>query len=565
MRFDYRPRIDGPATATSARARDTHEHVDAAPAVAVEGLRKAFRLPHERRATLKERIVDRLRRRPDDMLPALDGVSFQVAHGEFLGIVGRNGSGKSTLLKCIAGIFEADSGRIAVAGELSPFVDLGVGFEGELTARENALISGVMLGLSRSEVRARFPAMLEFAGLESFADMKLKNFSSGMAVRLSFAVAIQADADVLLIDEVLAVGDAAFQQKCFDEFARLKREGRTILFVTHDMGSVARFCDRAILLEAGRVVDAGDPAAIARRYEQVNAESDAVRAPVASDADATVPDGAPERRYRPSALGESLRRLTVLTLTLAQLEFKLHYVGSILGYLWSVMRPLMLFAVTYFVFTRVGSFDEGVEDYAVYLLSSLVLWTFFAESTSGAATSLLRHQSLLRKLRFPRIAIPASVVVKSLFNLGLNLLAVAVLVAASGVTPRWSWLELPLLIALLALFAVGVAMLLAALFVRFRDVAQIWAVALQVLFFGSSVLYVVTDLPRNLQQEAVANPLAMIFTEMRHALIDPGAPTAADVAGGPAGLLIPLAVIAGVVALGAWAFLRESPRMAENV
>jgi ABC-2 type transport system permease protein len=206
-----------------------------------------------------------------------------------------------------------------------------------------------------------------------------------------------------------------------------------------------------------------------------------------------------------------------------------------------------------------------VQDYGVYLLTSLVLWTYFAEATNGAAASLLRHQGLLRKLRFPRIAIPLSVVLKSLFNLGLNLLAVAVFVALSGVDPRITWLELPLLLALLALFATGISMLLSALFVRFRDVAQIWAVMLQMLFFSSAVLYVVTDFPEGLQQYAAANPLAMIFTEMRHALIDPAAPSAGDVAGGWPALGVPLGVIALTLALGFWVFHRESPQMAENL
>jgi ABC-2 type transport system permease protein len=328
---------------------------------------------------------------------------------------------------------------------------------------------------------------------------------------------------------------------------------------------VESFCDRAVLLEQGRIVDVGDPAAIARRYEQLNLDSTRVRAPGDRWDGGSHARAAATRRYRPSALGEGARRIASLTFTLAQVEFKLHYLGSALGYLWSVMRPLMLFAVTYFVFTRVGSFGAGVQSYGIYLLTSLVLWTFFAESTSGAAMSLLRSQSLLRKLRFPRITIPLSVVLKSLFNLGLNLVAVAVFVVTSGLEPRASWLELPLLLLLLTLLATGVAMLLSALFVRYRDVAQIWAVLLQVLFFGSAVLYVVTDFPKGLQREAIANPLAMIFTEMRHALIDPSAPSAADVAGGWPWLLVPLGVIAVVLALGFWVFKRESPQMAENL
>ena len=197
-------------------------------------------------------------------------MSFEVANGEFFGIVGRNGSGKSTLLKCLAGIYGIDSGKIAVAGRVSPFIELGVGFNPELTARDNVLINAIMLGLSRTEAKQRFDTIMDFAELNEFVDLPLKNYSSGMAVRLGFAVATEVDAEILLVDEVLAVGDASFQQKCFDEFDSMRSEGRTILFVTHDMATVERFCDRAMLVERGRVHAIGDPEDIAQRYSEVN-------------------------------------------------------------------------------------------------------------------------------------------------------------------------------------------------------------------------------------------------------------------------------------------------------
>jgi ABC-type polysaccharide/polyol phosphate transport system ATPase subunit len=242
----------------------------APPAVSVESVSKRFRLPHEQYSTLKQRAIHPFRSRSFTELHALQDVSFDVAHGEFFGIVGRNGSGKSTLLKCLAGIYAADTGRIAVDGRLSPFIELGVGFHPELSARDNVLINAIMLGLSRKQARERFDEIIAFAELEEFVDLKLKNYSSGMSVRLGFAVAIQVDAEVLLVDEVLAVGDAAFQQKCFDQFDRMKADGRTILFVTHDMGSVRRFCDRAMLIERGEMVDIGDPDAISAKYSELN-------------------------------------------------------------------------------------------------------------------------------------------------------------------------------------------------------------------------------------------------------------------------------------------------------
>lgn len=236
----------------------------------VRNVSKTFRLPHQRYHTLKERVLHPFRTATYDVLRAVDDVSFEVGEGEFFGIVGRNGSGKSTLLKCLAGIYDVDRGHLNVEGRLSPFIELGVGFNPDLTARDNVMINAIMLGLTRQQARERFDEIIAFAELEEFLDMRLKNYSSGMTVRLAFSVAIQVDAEVLLIDEVLAVGDAAFQQKCFAEFHRMKDEGRTILFVTHDMGAVERFCDRAMLLDRGRMVDIGEPAAIARRYNELN-------------------------------------------------------------------------------------------------------------------------------------------------------------------------------------------------------------------------------------------------------------------------------------------------------
>jgi ABC-type polysaccharide/polyol phosphate transport system ATPase subunit len=239
-------------------------------AVTLEGVSKAFKLPHQQYHTLKERALHPFRSQTFDVLQAVDDVSIEIGAGEFFGIVGRNGSGKSTLLKCLAGIYDTDAGRLSVRGRLSPFIELGVGFNPDLTARDNVTINAIMLGLTRKQARERFDEIIAFAELEEFLDLRLKNYSSGMTVRLAFSIAIQVDADVLLIDEVLAVGDASFQQKCFDEFHRLKEEGRTVLFVTHSMGDVQRFCDRAMLLEKGSIVDIGDPAVIARKYNEIN-------------------------------------------------------------------------------------------------------------------------------------------------------------------------------------------------------------------------------------------------------------------------------------------------------
>jgi ABC-type polysaccharide/polyol phosphate transport system ATPase subunit len=239
------------------------------PAVAARAVSKSFTVPEERRHTLKERVLHPRRHIRCQTFTALNDISFSVARGEFFGIAGRNGSGKSTLLKCIAGIYGAE-GDIWCRGRLSTFIELGVGFNPDLAARDNVVMNGIMLGLSPREARKRYESVIEFAELEEFKDLKLKNYSSGMHVRLAFSVAIQVDADILLIDEVLAVGDAAFQQKCFDVFNDIRDSGKTIIFVTHDMGSMQRFCHRALLLERGSTVYLGEPHEVADRYLELN-------------------------------------------------------------------------------------------------------------------------------------------------------------------------------------------------------------------------------------------------------------------------------------------------------
>src|SRR5918911_1002050 len=244
---------------------------DAPPvAVLVDDVTKSFQIPRERRHTLKERVLHPLASSGHDQLDALRGVSFSVEPGEFFGIVGRNGSGKSTLLKCLAGIYRVDSGRIWVNGRMSTFIELGVGFNPDLAARDNVILNGIMLGLTPAEARERYEQVIDFAELRDSETVKLKNYSSGMHVRLAFSVMIQVDADVLLIDEVLAVGDAAFQQKCYDEFNRIRDEGRTVLLVTHAMSAIRRFCHRALLLDRGRVRLIGEPERVGDHYMELN-------------------------------------------------------------------------------------------------------------------------------------------------------------------------------------------------------------------------------------------------------------------------------------------------------
>lgn len=239
-------------------------------AIKVDNVSKAFKLPHERQTTVKGLFVNMFRgRRTYERQQVLKDISFEIKKGEFYGIVGRNGSGKSTLLKLLAGIYTPDKGQVQVNGKLTPFIELGVGFNPELTGRENVFLNGALLGFSRYDMQDMYHSIVEFAELERFMDQKLKNYSSGMQVRLAFSIAIRSKADILVFDEVLAVGDAAFQQKSREYFAQLKQEKKTIVLVTHDMGAVRTFCDKGIVLEQGDIVLEGRNDKLSRYYEEL--------------------------------------------------------------------------------------------------------------------------------------------------------------------------------------------------------------------------------------------------------------------------------------------------------
>lgn len=242
-------------------------------AIKVENVSKTFRLPHEKNTSIKGIVVNFYKRnRSFEIQKALEDISFEVKKGEFFGIVGRNGSGKSTLLKMLAGIYSPSKGNITVNGKMTPFIELGVGFNPELTGRENVYLNGALLGFNRKEMNALYKDIVKFAELERFMDQKLKNYSSGMQVRLAFSIAIRVKSGILVLDEVLAVGDEAFQQKCIDIFEKYKAQKQTIVLVTHDMEIVRRFCAKAMLINNGDLVALGQPQEIAQKYSQLNEE-----------------------------------------------------------------------------------------------------------------------------------------------------------------------------------------------------------------------------------------------------------------------------------------------------
>jgi lipopolysaccharide transport system ATP-binding protein len=272
-------------------------------AIEVRNVSKQFRIPHERHTTLAERLLALFRPNEVEVLDALSDVSVDVPRGSFVGVIGPNGSGKSTLLKIMAGLLVPDEGQVRVHGTLVPLLELGLGFQQELSVRENVELYGAVLGYSRATMARRTDEVVAFAGLERFQDAKLKSLSSGMVVRLAFSTALRADADTLLLDEVLAVGDAQFQRKCFEVFAGLKRQRKTILLVSHDVGSVQRFCEHVYWLDKGRLVMAGEASEVIQTYLAAAQATGLTTSPLESDAET-------EHRW-----GDGKVRFTEVTLT----------------------------------------------------------------------------------------------------------------------------------------------------------------------------------------------------------------------------------------------------------
>lgn len=247
-------------------------------AIKVNHVSKSFKLPHDRATSIKGNLINVLKKRHGyELQHALHDIDFEVKEGEFFGIVGKNGGGKSTLLKIISGIYTPTKGNVETSGKLTPFIELGVGFNPELTGRENVFLNGALLGFNRSEMEAMYDDIVEFAELTRFMDQKLKNYSSGMQVRLAFSIAIRAESDILVMDEVLAVGDAAFQKKCFDIFRELKKQKRTIILVTHDMANVEKFCDRVLVIDKGKQLGIVTPSEASTLYARLNVNENLVQ------------------------------------------------------------------------------------------------------------------------------------------------------------------------------------------------------------------------------------------------------------------------------------------------
>jgi ABC-2 type transport system permease protein len=267
----------------------------------------------------------------------------------------------------------------------------------------------------------------------------------------------------------------------------------------------------------------------------------------------------------PSALGGGAKRFFELAWLLARTDFKLNYLDTAFGYLWSLMRPLLLFAVLYTVFTKVLRFGAGIDHYAALVLMNIILYGFFSEATTRSVSSIPGNEHIVRKTQFPRLVIPLSIVLTGIFNLCLNLVAVFIFLIATGVTPRLTWLGLPLIVALLALLTSGVAVLLSVLFVRFRDIAQIWGVLALAIFYATPVLYPVESVPQSLQWLLLINPLAPLIDGARRLVIDPSAPSTADIVGSAWGFFGPALVMAVICVLGFWLFNRAAPRVAEEL
>ena len=532
----------------------------------VDRLSKSFAIPRHRAWTLKERIKRPLASMGHDRFEALHDVSFEVTPGEFFGVIGRNGSGKSTLLRCIAGIHQPDTGVVEVNSGMAPFIELGVGFHHQLAARDNVEVAGTLMGLGPAEARRRFPSVITFAELEDFVDLPLGNYSSGMQVRLAFSTSFQVGAELLLFDEVLAVGDEVFKEKCMATFDRLIKRGHTIVYVSHSLDTVREFSDRVLLLDQGRAVAVGEPEPVLERYGELNRDYVRERKAIAARRAASIRRDeleVPEHEVLGTRRQASrLRRFADVTLTLARTDFKLRYLDSVVGYVWSLAQPLLLFLVMWLVWTEVFKPGSDVPNYELGLLMGIALYTFFSEATGHALTSLVAKGGMLRKISFPPVTLPLASVLTSFYVYGLTLVIVLGFVLVNGVGPSLRWLEMVPALLLLVVFTVGVALLVSILYVTIRDVQQIWDVVLRLTFFLTPVFYPIELAPEGLQEILMLNPLAVVTVQARHALLDPSAPTALEAGGAPI-IAAALLIVGAIVAAGILLYRVRARQVAE--
>ncbi len=534
----------------------------------VEGLSKTFGIPRHRMWTLKERLKHPITSFGHDRLEALDDVSFEVAPGEFFAVIGRNGSGKSTLLRCIAGIHQPDRGVVEVNSSVAPFIELGVGFHPQLAARDNVEVAGTLMGLRPGEARRRFPSVITFAELEDYVDLQLGNYSSGMQVRLAFATSFQVDAEMLLFDEVLAVGDEVFRQKSLATFERLIERGHTIIYVSHALDTVKKLADRVLLLDRGKAVALGEPEMVLERYEELGRDYVRERDVIASRHAASLrteeldlPDFQGPGTGKPAS---GLRRFVDVTMTLARADFKLRYLDSIVGYVWSLIQPLLLFLVMWFVWTELFPHTTDVPYYDVMLLLGIALFTFFSEATGAALTSLVSKGDMLRKIPFPPVTLPLSSVLTSFYVYSFTLVIVLGFMFVNGITPSFRWLEMIPVMMLLLVFTVGLALLLSFLYVGIRDVEQVWVVVQRMMFFITPVFFPIEFAPAGLQEVLMLNPLAVVTVQARHALLDPAAPTALE-AGGPVMIAGAFLITGAIVAAGLFLYRKRVHLVAERI
>jgi ABC-type polysaccharide/polyol phosphate transport system ATPase subunit/ABC-type polysaccharide/polyol phosphate export permease len=540
-----------------------------APALALRQVTKTFPAGG-RTPSLKRLLRHPISAMHRPRVEVLRDVSFEVAQGEFFAIVGANGAGKSTLLRCMAGIYQPEGGEVEVRGRVAPFIDLGASFHPDLDARENVAMVGTLIGLSPAEARRRTPQTLRFAELQEFAEMQVKQYSSGMGARLAFAIALQSDAEVLLFDEALAVGDIAFREKCFGAFEGLKGAGRTVIYVSHQLETVSRFADRAMLLEPGAAPRIGDPATIIEEYERRSlATAGSGLRPGRLVDSATHPPSSSRERERPAGHsdrelpgGEWRRRLADTTVALTTAEYKIRYLDSVLGYLWALVQPLLMFAVLYFVLSRVVRFQD-VSHYPALLLLGVVLFNHFTEATGLALPSLVVRANLLQRIAFPTVSVPVASALASAATFAVGLVLAMVFAIASGISPGVEWLEMLPLAVLLVAFTASCSLLLALVYVTVRDARPMWLVLTRVLFFATPVFYSIEVAPEGLARVMMMNPLAVVIVQARHAL-GLGSPSAADAIGGAVWLTIPAVITLALPCLAVWMYGR-SRNLAERL
>ena len=504
--------------------------------IIVDHVYKSFDIYMDKANSLKEKMLFWNRNRKEKR-EVLKDINLTIKNGEAVGLIGVNGSGKSTLLKLMTKIIYPNKGKIITNGKLTSLLELGAGFHPDFSGRENIYFNASIFGLTKKQIDSRLDNIIEFSELGAYIDNPVRTYSSGMYMRLAFAVAINVDADILLVDEVLAVGDQHFQEKCIAKMKELKEQGKTMVFVTHSLGTVKDFCNRAIWLNQGEIQMDGEPDPVIDAYLKATTQNS-------------------EERNNQINLVKDLYNYRELLKTNIKKDVGGKYKNSVLGVLWSFINPLLQIAVYALVFQVILKSD--IDNYTVYLCCGLIPWQYFSSVVLRGAATIIDNGNIIKKVYFPREILPISVVTSEGVNFLISTIIILGFVIFGGIGLSWNILWYFLIFIIQFIVSIGVAFIVSSLTVYFRDLQHLLGIFMQLLFYATPIVYAISSVPAGLQWIVKINPMSYLIEGYRAIFYNRTMPDFQ-------GLLIALAMGIVLCLIGYFVFKKLEKKFAEEL